>query len=159
MLSMFRSLLGGVTGQDLETIKAITRDAYPAVAQVGTDVAAEWLTNPSLLVVDVRSREEFAVSHIRGAVNLQTTGQIAAAVKERKPVKTILYCSVGFRSSRLAHLLARQGWHGIFNLEGSIFQWANEGRPVYRGDIPVRRVHPYGKRWAGLLKDGHASDC
>jgi hypothetical protein len=44
------------------------------------------------------------------------------------------------------------------NLDGSIFQWANEGRAVYRGDVPVQQVHPYGKRWAGLLKEGLSGD-
>jgi hypothetical protein len=42
----------------------------------------------------------------------------------------------------------------VMNLEGSIFQWANEGREVVRGDTSVREVHPYGRRWAGLLKPG-----
>jgi rhodanese-related sulfurtransferase len=161
MLSMLPSVLAGVNRRDLERIKDITREVYPSVSQVGTGALAEWLqqAHPSLLLVDVRSPEEFAVSHLPGAVNLQSVEQIAQAVTMKKPATTILYCSVGFRSSRLAHLLSQQGWRDITNLEGSIFQWANEGRPVYRGDIPVQRVHPYGKRWAGLLKDGLATEC
>jgi rhodanese-related sulfurtransferase len=103
----------------------------------------------------MRTSEEF-VSHLRSAVNLQTAQQIAQAVKERKPTQTIVYCSVGFRSSRLAQSLADRGVGEVMNLEGSIFQWAHEGRPVYQGDRVVRHVHPYGKRWAGLLKDGLA---
>ena len=158
---MIPSVFAGVDSRDLERIKGITREVFPSVSQLGTDTLEEWLqqANLSLLLVDVRSSEEFAVSHLRGAVNLQTAGQIAGAVNERKPAKAILYCSVGFRSSRLARALTRQGLRDVMNLEGSIFQWANEGRPVYRGDVPVRQVHPYGKRWAGLLKDGLASEC
>lgn len=158
---MLPSVLAGVDRRDLEKIKGITREIYPSVSRVGTDTLASWLqqSNPSLLLVDVRSPEEFAVSHLPGAVNLQSVEQIAEAVKMKKPSTTILYCSVGFRSSRLAHLLSQQGWRDIVNLEGSIFQWANEGRAVYRDDVPVQKVHPYGKRWAGLLKDGLASKC
>jgi len=111
-----------------------------------------------LLLVDVRRSEEFAISHLHGAVNLRTTEQIARAVTERNPDKTILYCSVGFRSSRLANLLAQRGGRKVLNLEGSIFQWANEGRPVYQGDKVVQQVHPYGRLWAGMLKKGLASD-
>lgn len=159
MLSMIPSVLTGVDRRDLEKIKAIAREVFPSVSQVDTAALAEWLpqSNPSLLLVDVRSPEEFGVSHLPGAVNLQTAAQIAAAVNERKPTRTVLYCSVGFRSSRLAHALARQGLRGVMNLEGSIFQWANEGRAVYQGEGEVQKVHPYGKRWAGLLKDGLAS--
>ncbi len=37
------------------------------------------------------------------------------------------------------------------NLKGSIFQWANEGRPVVRDGEPVREVHPYDAVWGRLL--------
>jgi hypothetical protein len=36
---------------------------------------------------------------------------------------------------------------------------ANEGRAVYQRDRQVQKVHPCGKRWSGLLKDGLASEC
>jgi len=157
---MIPSVLAGVGRRDLEKIKAIAREVFPSVSQVGTATLAEWFqqSNPSLLLVDVRSPQEFAVSHLPGAVNLQTAAQIAAAVNERKPARTVLYCSVGFRSSRLAQALMQQGLRDVMNLEGSIFQWINEGRAVYQGEREVHKVHPYGKRWAGLLKDGLASD-
>jgi rhodanese-related sulfurtransferase len=159
MLSMIPSVFAGVDLRDLEKIKAITRKAYPSVPQLSTDMLAEWMKKPepSLLLVDVRSREEFEVSHLRDARNLQTVKSIAEAVREHKPSKTILYCSVGFRSSRLAHVLAQHGVCNVLNLEGSIFQWANEGRAIYQAENLVRQVHPYGKHWAGLLKDGLAS--
>ena len=37
------------------------------------------------------------------------------------------------------------------NLEGSIFRWAGEGRPVYRDGVRVEQVHPYDDRWGALL--------
>jgi hypothetical protein len=37
------------------------------------------------------------------------------------------------------------------NLEGSIFQWANECRPVYRDAAEVQQVHPYDGIWGKLL--------
>ena len=39
----------------------------------------------------------------------------------------------------------------VYNLEGSIFRWANEDRPLYRGDVAVRQVHPFDESWAALL--------
>ena len=160
MLSMIPSALGGIGLRDLEKIKAIARKAYPNVPQLSTGALAEWMqkAEPPLFLVDVRSQQEFAVSHLHGAANLRTVEQITEAMSEKNLAKTILYCSVGFRSSRLAHLLAEQGLHDVMNLEGSIFQWANEGRAVYQGETEVQQVHPYGKRWAGLLKDGLASE-
>jgi rhodanese-related sulfurtransferase len=159
MLSMIPSVFGGVGLRDLETIKAIARQAYPSVPQLSTETLAEWMerAGSALLLIDVRSPDEFAVSHLRGAINLQRPEQIASAIEENAADRTILYCSVGFRSSRLAYALAEKG--KVSNLEGSIFQWANEGRAVFQGERLVEKIHPYGKRWAGLLKPGLASEC
>ena len=158
MLSMLPSVFRGVDLRDLETIKRITREGYPSVPQISCETLVKWLRgNISVLLIDVRSNEEFGVSHLRDAINLRTAHDIRQAIAQRKPDKTILYCSVGFRSSRTAHILGQQGCTGVMNLEGSIFQWANNGRGVYQGEVPVQKVHPYGKRWAGLLKPGLAS--
>jgi rhodanese-related sulfurtransferase len=158
MLSMIPRVLAGVDLRDLETIKEIARRAYPDVPQVTTDQLAARLEEgeASLLLLDVRGSAEFAVSHLPGAVPTRSAADIAALIHQRAPAETILYCSVGFRSSRLAHLLARRGVGNVANLEGSIFQWANEGRPLCQGDKPVTHVHPYSARWAGLLRPGLA---
>lgn len=160
MLSMVPSLFRKTSLRDLETIKRIVRQTFPAVSQVSTDTVAQWVqSDPSLLLIDVRSRDEFTVSQLKRTVNLQSVQDISEAIAQRKPSKTVLYCSVGFRSSKLAQELAQRGFSSVANLEGSIFQWANEGRPLYRGEVPVEKVHPFGKRWAGLLKPGLASNC
>ena len=160
MLSMAPSIFAGVEVRDIETIKEIIRRAYPAVPHVSTESLAEWMEQPgqSLLLIDVRSPEEFAVSHLRNAVNARTPEQIAHAIRNRRGAGAILYCSVGFRSSRLAHLLAKEGMPGVANLEGSIFQWANEGRALFKNGGTTGHVHPYSKRWAGLLKPSVAAE-
>ena len=56
--------------------------------------------------------------------------------------RIVVYCSVGYRSSELAEFLMKTGFTEVYNLEGSIFRWANEGRPVYRAEERVRVVHP-----------------
>ena len=161
MLSMVPSVFRGVDPDDLEKIKAITRNAYPSVPQLGTSELASWMADigAAPLLVDVRPVAEFEISHLQGAVNLQTVEAIAGALAPNSLRRTVLYCSVGFRSSRLASILAEHRHAGILNLEGSIFQWANEGRPLFRGETAVQLVHPYGSRWAGLLKSGLASEC
>jgi len=160
MLSMLPSVFRGVGLRDLETIKRITREAYPSVSHVSCETLVEWIRgNMSVLLIDVRSNDEFGVSHLHCAINLRTAHDIRQAMAQRNPDKTILYCSVGFRSSRIAHILEQQGVTGVMNLEGSIFQWANDGRGLYQGKVPVQKVHPYGKRWAGLLKPGLADGC
>lgn len=159
MLSMIPSVLMGVTPGDLQKIKAIVRATFPSVRQISPDALVEKLAqtqNPPLLI-DVRPPAEFAVSHLRGALNLQTVREINRAIAERRPAEAILYCAVGYRSSRWALQLQEQSGLSVASLEGSIFQWANEGRRLFRGERPVRLVHPGGKKWAGLLNPGLAS--
>jgi len=43
------------------------------------------------------------------------------------------------------------GFSRVYNLEGSIFQWANEGRPVCKDDRPTMLVHPNDALWEDLL--------
>ncbi len=153
MVSMIPAALRGPGMKDLEKIRAIIRAKFPGVVQVSTQELASWIqSRETPLLIDTRKPEEFAVSHLRGAVNLESPGAIAKYLAERKPGRAILYCSVGYRSSRLADQLQRRGIQDIANLEGSIFAWANEGRPVFQGEREVRQVHPYNARWAGLLR-------
>jgi hypothetical protein len=70
-----------------------------------------------------------------------------------KETPIVTYCAVGYRSGALATKLREAGFTSVRNLEGSIFQWANEHRPLVRGDEPVTTVHPYSSLWGRLLID------
>jgi 3-mercaptopyruvate sulfurtransferase SseA len=69
-----------------------------------------------------------------------------------KDTSIVAYSSVGYRSARLAYWLGRQGYTRVANLEGSLFRWANEGRPMFHEDRPTVRVHPYDERWGLMLE-------
>ena len=67
--------------------------------------------------------------------------------------RVVVYDAVGFYSAELAETLSSAGSGEIFYLEGGIFQWANEGRPLVDADgSPTTKVHPYNKLWGRLLK-------
>jgi len=158
MFSMIPATLQGVRPQDIDQIKKITRLSFPRVQQTSTETLARWMAEgDSLLLIDVRAAKEFQVSHLYGALNFQSATRIWKIIQERGPSRTVLYCSVGFRSSRIAEVLLQREVSNVSNLEGSIFAWANEDRPVYQGETAVPKVHPYGRRWAGLLRNGLAA--
>jgi rhodanese-related sulfurtransferase len=103
------------------------------------------------VLVDAREAEEFAVSHLAGARRLPTLEAIAAEGLERhQPI--VVYCSVGYRSARLAEDLRRAGYRNVRNLEGSLFHWANLGLPLAGAGPGERRVHPFGGLWGLLLE-------
>ena len=150
------SLSGSILGQDLRwtAVKASIRAAYPGVQHLTVERLAEEMRTgeTSILFLDARAPEEFAVSHLRGALRIdpdaETFPELAQVARDR-PV--VVYCSVGYRSARVARLLGRLGWTNVRNLEGSIFEWANEGHPLVQGERPVELVHPFNRRWGRLL--------
>lgn len=132
----------------------IERD-WPQAPQMSTAELAHQLTlarERRPLLIDVRSPEEFAVSHLQHAVNAESPAEISALVRKLPPARAVvLYCSVGVRSSRATQQLFNTRRTNVFNLKGSIFLWANEDGPVVREGKPVTEVHPYNRRWGQLL--------
>lgn len=135
------------------------RRAFPEVPTLTTQQLAEWLTQgsaPVPILLDVRRDDEFAVSHLPGAnctANLETA--LALELDRDRPI--VAYCAVGYRSARLVEQLQGWGYTEVYNLAGSIFKWANEGRSLVSQSQPVPQVHPYNALWGVLLKPGLAS--
>ncbi len=132
------------------------RNRYPDVKQLQTAELQSWLTSPDkdpIILIDARRKDEFQISHISGAKNLpykKDPGKLLTDTKPDNPI--VIYCSVGYRSSILAKKLQDMGFTKVYNLEGSIFKWANEGRSLVQGQTTVHKVHPYDARWGSLLE-------
>ena len=138
-------------------VNAKIRSEFPDVRRITTGELAAWLNDrnrPAPLLLDVRTRAEFEISHLAGAKHVEP-GAAAAVIREAKARPIVTYCSVGYRSGAFAEKLAAAGFTNVVNLEGSIFRWANEGRPVYRGSRTVHEVHPYNRTWGMLLQKEH----
>ncbi len=139
----------------------LVRDEYPDVPQITTRKLASLLadgTANTILLLDARTRAEYRLSHLKGAVHAGDTASALRAIGAHPPGSTIVvYCSVGYRSARLANRLRQRGITNVFNLEGSLFQWANEGRHLYRGPDRVHEAHPYDRNWGRLLERRYRS--
>lgn len=127
---------------------------FPAVQQIEPeDLAArlEQSDQPQPVLLDTRTQAEFAVSHLANA--RQVDPKLETFESLALPLDTLIvtYCSVGYRSSAIAHRLQAAGYSNVVNLKGSIFKWANQGRPVYRNGQSVEQVHPYNSLWGKLL--------
>lgn len=130
------------------------RQTFPTVQHISTHDLFDWMqSDRTPVMLDIREPEEFNVSQIEGAILATTTedalGALESVPKDR-PI--VVYCSVGYRSSAVAQELQSAGFTTVYNLEGSIFAWANEGRQVVREDAPVQEVHPFNAKWGQLLE-------
>ncbi len=131
------------------------RSDFPDVPRIGTEEVAAWLHDPKReppVLLDVRTKAEFDVSHIHGAQRIEPGSSAdAIGIPRDKPIVT--YCSVGYRSGAFAKKLQDAGYKNVQNMTGSIFEWANEGHPIERAGKRVAQVHPYDARRGKLLKE------
>lgn len=156
LLSIWMSPAGQAAEDGLERMKALVRERFPGVRHLSTVELAAWLADPQRpkpVLLDVRTRAEFDVSHIPGAhhVDPETTAAKALPTLPRE-TPVVLYCSVGYRSADCGTRLLKAGFTNFFNLEGSLFQWANEGRALESNGHPATQVHPYSAQFGKLLK-------
>ena len=141
----------------METLLSKIRIDYPEVRQGSPETLAAWQDDPERtlpLLFDEREQEEFSVSHLPGAKRARTAEEALALLKTvKKDQPIVVYCSVGVRSSRLAVHLQEQGFTQVYNLEGSIFAWANQNRPLTDKRGKTTLVHPYDSEWGLYLKE------
>ncbi|MEX2578511.1 MAG: rhodanese-like domain-containing protein [Verrucomicrobiales bacterium] len=142
--------------QSLPARTAAIRKAHPGVEHLAPDTL-EWImrSEARLLLVDARPPDEYEVSRIDGALNLESVSAVEnhLAEVEDPPEVIVVYGSVGKRSAKLAERLQSVGHAEARNLAGSIFQWANEGRGlVDSAGEPVDVVHPGGRFQSHLLE-------
>jgi rhodanese-related sulfurtransferase len=113
-------------------------------------------SNKEVLFLDTRERKEYQVSHIRGAVwvgyqdfNLKRVSHIP------RSTPLVVYCSVGYRSEKVGERLLQAGFTNVHNLYGSIFEWVNQGYPVFKSPAErTTRVHAYSPTWGRWLTQG-----
>ncbi|NVO84424.1 rhodanese-like domain-containing protein [Hymenobacter terrestris] len=75
------------------------------------------LRQPNVVLLDVRTPEEFATGHLPGAGNVDFRApDLAAQLQKLDPSKTyVLYCASGNRSNKTALLMQEKGFKHVMN--------------------------------------------
>jgi rhodanese-related sulfurtransferase len=117
---------------------ASSATAAPAAASAARPVTADALlarqraADPSLVVLDVRTPEEFAAGHVPGAVNVPHD-QVEARLAELAPLRNkdvVVYCRSGKRAGMALGVLEKAGFRKLGHLEGDYTAWSEAGRPT-----------------------------
>ena len=148
---------------NLETIQNDLENRYGSISHIDGNNFSK-LNHEKTIVFDVREKNEFDVSHLPQAIQVDpeiSNQSFISNYKEQVTGKDIVfYCSVGQRSSvlasRLKSALIEQGATKVYNLKGGVFRWSNEKKELIQGKKPTQFIHPYNPLWGLLLKDKKA---
>ncbi|TAI48025.1 rhodanese-like domain-containing protein [Flagellimonas allohymeniacidonis] len=142
-------------------LRAWTQSSIPEVLDRFNSGSVEYIFPETLaghkgaFLLDTREKEEFATSHLKDAQWVGYEDFDLSRVKSIVPNKNtpiVVYCSVGVRSEDIGEQLKEAGYSNVKNLYGGIFQWKNEGHPVYNSlQKETQKVHAYSKFWGKLL--------
>ena len=109
------------------------------------ELAGVW---PGVVLVDVRSREEYAVAYIPGSINIPLD-ELPSRLSDVPNTTVDLLCGSGKRSGQAAALLSGRGYD-VVNVAGGITEWYRGGHPVTYAPVPGDTPRP--GRWR-LLAD------
>jgi rhodanese-related sulfurtransferase len=109
--------------------------AAPAAAHVTPMTQEQLLEHQAkhpghLVVLDVRTPEEFAAGHVPGAKNVPYDLVAARLGEIPRDKDVVLYCKSGRRAGLAADVLAANGYTRLSHLEGDMTAWVANGRPV-----------------------------
>ncbi len=109
----------------------------------------------SFVFLDTREKEEFERSRIKNAHWVGYDNYTNNNLPDMNKSDTIvLYCSIGYRSEKIAERLIEAGFTDVYNLYGGIFEWVNQSGTIVDKDGDTQRVHAYSRAWGIWLKEG-----
>ncbi|MGB7432097.1 MAG: rhodanese-like domain-containing protein [Ahrensia sp.] len=119
----------------LGTVLIVATPARADYAELTALEAAERLAaDPTIVVVDIRTRREFNSGHIAGAVNINFyEDDFFAKLTALDPSKTYLvHCAVGGRSRVAERAFASAGLQNVLHMTRGIEDWRRQGLPLIR---------------------------
>ncbi len=128
----------------IEAIYEQSRASFPGVPELTVDELRSLQSKEKVLLVDVRTPAEQAVSMIPGAISAR---EFQDNRQSYEGATIVPYCTVGHRSGLFAQDLHAAGMN-VFNLKGAILAWTHGGGELIDAEGPTRRVHVHGRKFA-----------
>jgi rhodanese-related sulfurtransferase len=94
--------------------------------------AQKLLSQTNLVILDIRTPEEFKSFHIAGATNIDFHG---SDFEQRinsldKSKNYLVHCASGGRSTQSLKIFQKHDFQSVYHLDGGINAWKNAGLPV-----------------------------
>ncbi len=107
------------------------------------------------IFLDAREKREFEVSHLAGAIWVGFDDfEIGRVSNMQKNSRVVVYCSIGYRSEKIAEKLIAAGFSDVKNMVGGIFEWVNRDLPVFDAAGKTEKIHAFDHVWGIWLRRG-----
>jgi rhodanese-related sulfurtransferase len=117
----------------LIAVTLLPAQAIRNVERIGIDELKMLMASTSVVVVDVRTEQEFAEGHIPGAININYTmigNQAARFAGEKRTIVAYCACANEMTAARASVDLAAKGITGAKALEGGWDEWVSRKEAI-----------------------------
>ena len=126
-------VLGGCSDgavESTDSTPAATAIAEPGV--VSAETAAELAGRADVVVIDVRTPEEFDEGHLEGATRI---GIADADFRDQldgldREANYLVYCRSDNRSGQAVEVMREMGFENVWDMDGGIGAWSDAGLPL-----------------------------
>ena len=98
------------------------------------EVARAWAAN-EIVLIDVRTPQEYMFEHIGGALLLPMPFFDAEKLPGQSDKRIVLHCGSGVRSEKVARAAIEAGIGRLAHLEGGFAAWKAAGKPYIGTDM------------------------
>jgi Rhodanese-related sulfurtransferase len=96
---------------------------------------AEAFANNEIVLIDVRTPQEFALERINGALLAPMQSFEAAHMPDQATKPTVFHCGSGIRSAKVARLVLAAGEDKIAHMAGGFAAWKDDGHAYMGTDV------------------------
>lgn len=93
---------------------------------ISVQETATLMTEPGVVIADIRDEQSFAAGHIKGACHLSNTNlqQFMQQTEFEQPV--VVVCYHGNSSQSAAQYLVQQGFEQVYSMDGGFESWRQQ---------------------------------
>ncbi len=114
------------------TAKDLVGEAKKNICEVSVAEAKASLDKGWYVFLDCRTKKEFKMGHVPGAINIPR-GLLEFKIAKKVPdknAKIVMYCKSGGRGCLSTCTLCRMGYKNVVNMDGGWKAWEKAGYPI-----------------------------
>lgn len=95
----------------------------------------EALDNGEIVLIDVRTPQEYMIEHVEGAMLMPMAFFNANTLPGQESRRVVLHCGSGLRSGKMAEKMKAAGLSPLAHMEGGFGAWKEAGLPYIGTDM------------------------